>query len=77
MLRHLKTLSQTAKVVAHTLWDKYFVHYGLPEKILSDQGRHFESNLVKELCELSGIKKLRITSHRPKPMASAKGVMLL
>ena len=41
------------------------MHYGLPEKIFSDQGRNFESNLVKELCELSGIKKLRTTPFRP------------
>ena len=30
------TPSQTAWVVAQTLWDKFFMHYGLPEKILSD-----------------------------------------
>ena len=29
---------QTAQVVAQTLWDKFFMHYGLPQKILSDQG---------------------------------------
>ena len=32
------TSSQKAPIVAKTLWDHFFVHYGFPEKILSDQG---------------------------------------
>ena len=46
------TRLQTAPVVANTLWENFFVHYGFPEKILSDQGRNFESNLITELCKL-------------------------
>ena len=30
---------QTALVVAWTLWQNFFVHYGWPEKILTDQGK--------------------------------------
>ena len=30
------TSSQTAKCTAQNLWDKFIVHYGLPEKILTD-----------------------------------------
>ena len=30
--------TQTARMMAKTLWDKFIVHYGLPEKILMDQG---------------------------------------
>ena len=37
------TPSQRAPVVAKTLWDNFFVHYGFPERILSDQGHNFES----------------------------------
>ena len=43
---HIKS-SQKAPVVAKTLWDQFFVHYGFPEKIPSDQGRNFESQLVR------------------------------
>ena len=50
--------SQTARVVAQTHWDKYFMHYSLPEKILSTQGHNFESSLIAELCEHSKVKKL-------------------
>ena len=41
------------------------MHYGLPEKILSDQGCNFESKLIAELCELSKTKKLCTTPYRP------------
>ena len=50
------TPSQTASVVAKTLWDKFFMYYGIPEKILSNQGRNFESSLINELCKLTGVK---------------------
>ena len=41
------TSSQKAPVVAKTLWDQFFVQYGFHEKILSDQGRNFESQHYK------------------------------
>ena len=47
------TSSQTAKCTAQNLWDKFIVHYGLPEKILTDQGCNFESGLLKELCAIA------------------------
>ena len=40
------TPKQTAVVVAQTLWENFLVHYGWPEKILMDQGRSFENNLM-------------------------------
>ena len=57
--------SQTASVVAKTLWDKFFMYSGIPENILSDQGRIFESSLIMELCKLTGVKKFRTTPYRP------------
>ena len=51
------TPNQKASTIAKTLWDKFFVHYGFPEKVFSDQGRNFESKLLKELCLLSQIKR--------------------
>ena len=32
------TRTQTAQIMAKTLWDKFIVHYGLPKKILTNQG---------------------------------------
>ena len=43
---------QTAPCVAKTLWENFLVHYGWPEKIITDQGKSFENQLVKEVCDL-------------------------
>ena len=53
------TSSQTAKCMAQNLWDKFIVLYGLPEKILADWGHNFESDLLKALCEIAQVKKIR------------------
>ena len=45
-------------MTAKTLWDKFMVHYGLPRKILMDQGQNFESQLVADLCKLMGTWKV-------------------
>ena len=44
-------------ILDQILWDKYFIHCGLPKKILRDQGHNFKSSLILELGELSKIKK--------------------
>ena len=55
----------TASVVAKVLWEKFFMYYGIPEKILSDQDRDYENSLIVELVKLAGVKRLRTTSYRP------------
>ena len=56
---------QTAQTVADALMTNVFSLFGVPRQIHTDQGRNFESNLFKELCELLGIKKSRTTPYRP------------
>ena len=55
------TPKQTAEVVAQTLREQYLVHYGWPSQIMTDQGRSFKRSLIKELCALAQIEKVRIT----------------
>ena len=66
------TPDQKVATVAKTLWDRFFVHYGFPEKILSDQGRNFESKLLEELCLLAQVKKMRTTPYRPEGNGSCE-----
>ena len=59
------TSSQTAKCTAQNSWDKFIVHYGLPEKILTVQGHNFESDLLKALCKIAQVKKIRTLGYHP------------
>ena len=47
------TNQQTAKVVADTMVNQYFTHYGWPDKILTDRGSSFENALFKEICAMA------------------------
>ena len=62
----IPTPNQKARTVAKCLWENFFVHYGVPEKLHSDQGPDFESKTIKELCEIAGIRKVRTTPYHPR-----------
>ena len=55
----IPTPNQKARTVAKCLWENFMVHYGIPEKLHSDQGPDFESRTIKELCQVAGIHKVR------------------
>ncbi len=59
------TKDQRAVMVAKVLVEKFFVHYGLPSHIHSDQGRDFECRLIRELLGMLGIRKSRTTPYHP------------
>ena len=63
MHKHIVTSSQTAKCTTQNLWDKFIVHYGLPEKILTNQGCNFKSDLLKALCEIVQVKNIHTSGH--------------
>lgn len=60
------TKDQKANTVAKTLWENFIVHYGFPSRLLSDQGRDFESHTIKELCSVIGAEKVRTTPYHPR-----------
>ena len=57
--------NQSAKQVARRLWDDFFLIYGFPRRIHSDQGANFESKLIKKLLTLSGVEKSHTTPYPP------------
>ena len=54
----IPTTNQTARMIACVFFDVFIVHYGFPTRIHSDQGRNFESKIIKELCVMAGMKKI-------------------
>uniref|UniRef100_A0A3B3RKD3 Gypsy retrotransposon integrase-like protein 1 n=1 Tax=Paramormyrops kingsleyae TaxID=1676925 RepID=A0A3B3RKD3_9TELE len=54
---------QTAVSVAGCIFDHYIPQHGVPEALHSDQGRQFESDLIRHLCNLLSIKKLRTSPY--------------
>lgn len=59
------TRNQTAKTTAEALYNHFILPYGIPAKIHSDQGGNFESELMKELCNVLGMQKSRTTVYHP------------
>ena len=57
------TTNQTARTTAKVLFEKFFVHYGFPERIHSDKGANFMSGLIEELCRLAGMDQSRTTPY--------------
>ena len=57
--------NQTAKTTARLLFDTIFCHYGYHSCLHSDQGRNFESEVIKELCAIANVDKTRTTPYRP------------
>ena len=59
------TRDEKATTVARVLWERYIVNYGIPERLHSDQGKSFESAVIKELCNLLGMKKSKTSPYHP------------
>ena len=57
--------NQEAMTVAKVFVEEFVMRFGVPRLLHTDQGRNFESELFKELCELLGICKTRTTAFHP------------
>ena len=64
--------TQTALAAAKLLWNNFILHYSFPSKIITDQGINFESELLENLCQVAGVKKLRTSPYHPQTNGQCK-----
>jgi len=57
--------NQEAKTVAGKLVNEFFFRFSLPEQLHSDQGRQFESDVIKEVTTMLKIKKICTSPYHP------------
>ena len=57
--------NQEATTIAEVFTGQFVARYGVPQEIHTDQGRNFESELMKNVCRLLEINKTRTTAFRP------------
>jgi len=56
----------TAESCAEALCRVWIARFGVPQVIITDQGRQFEANLFRELSKILGFKRNRTSPYRPK-----------
>ena len=61
----IATKNQTARTTAEAFYEHFITNYRIPARIHSDQGATFESEIIKELCKLTGMTKSHTTPYHP------------
>lgn len=57
--------NQEANTVAKEFTTKIILEYGIPEKVLTDQGTNFMSDIFKNVCKFLKIEKIQTTAYHP------------
>jgi len=57
--------NKEAETITKVLVEQVFFRFGAPLSILSDQGKEVDGHIMREICQLFGIEKLRTTPYKP------------
>ena len=59
------TRDQTALTIARLFVEHIVSRHGVPAQLLSDRGTAFLSRLMREICQILGVKKMNTTAYHP------------
>ena len=59
------TKNHTARTRAWVLYNEYFLVFGFPRKLMSDQAPEFSGKVIAALCDLLGVAKICMPSYHP------------
>ena len=59
------TKNHKAETIARLLVTEIICRHGVPEELLSDRGSDFLSSLIKEVCSLTGMRKINTSAYHP------------
>lgn len=62
----MPTKNPTVKTTAEAFYNNFIINYGILVRIHSDQGANLDGNIIRELCNITGMKKSRTTPYHPK-----------
>ena len=57
--------NQSAETIAELLVENLICRHGVPKERLSDRGANFLSDLVTEICHLTGMRKINTSAYHP------------
>ena len=69
-----KVNDKRAVTITKCLYDNYFRHYRFPRQLMSDQGKEFCNNILKEMCYYLNIKKVRTMPYHPQSNGAVEHV---
>ena len=59
------TPDQKAETIAPLFLEHIVCRHSIPEELLSDRGTNFLSNLMQEICQVMGVKKINTSGYHP------------
>ena len=68
------TNNHTAHTTARVLYNNFFSIFSFPQKLISNQGTEFTSDLIAMMCKLLRNEKIRTTLYHPQTNGSAESV---
>ena len=68
------TNNHTVCTTARILYNEFFLVFGFPRQLISDQAAEFTGQVISELCDLLGITKIRTSPYHPQTNGTVERV---